>query len=453
MSDPFLSPQSASSTSSKSNPDEAELTNQEIPPVRIVAAALAPKAQQPSVEQIQGEQQQEEQNLQVAELVDVSGIPEASVAEAPRRGWIRRVVYFLGSCFEWLFGLMSLFLGLAVLATIPIVQFISLGYLLEVSGRITRGGRLRDGFFGIRRAARIGSFIFGAWLWLLPLRLISDLWYSAELISPGSAVSRNWRMALVVSTILIVGHICWAWLRGGRFRHFLWPAPLKLLRSLPRMREVLSNASDATWNFAESLRIPYFFWLGARGFAGAVTWLFLPITLLAVAHSIPDAGGAAVGFVGGVLFAAVLLYLPFLQAHFAAENRFTAFFEVGEVRRMFRRAPVAFWFALLVTLSFALPLYLLKIEVPPSEITWIPSLFFVGFIFPARMLTGWSLSRAKKRELPRHAFFRWTARLAALPIITVYAFIVYFTMYFTWYGAWSLFEQHPFLVPTPFLGA
>ena len=33
-----------------------------------------------------------------------------------------------------------------------------------------------------------------------------------------------------------------------------------------------------------------------------------------------------------------------------------------------------------------------------------------------------------------------------------YVFIVYFTQYTSWHGVWSLYEQHSFLVPVPFLG-
>jgi hypothetical protein len=38
----------------------------------------------------------------------------------------------------------------------------------------------------------------------------------------------------------------------------------------------------------------------------------------------------------------VLLYVPFLQVRFAAENRFRTFFEVSAVRAAFKRAPWAF---------------------------------------------------------------------------------------------------------------
>ena len=84
--------------------------------------------------------------------------------------------------------------------------------------------------------------------------------------------------------------------------------------------------------------------------------------------------------------------------------------------RDFRRAPWAFAFAFVVTLLFALPLYLLKIEIVPAEAAWLPRLVFIAFIFPARLLTGWAMGRARRRDEPRHWFFRWTGRLPLLPV-------------------------------------
>jgi hypothetical protein len=133
------------------------------------------------------------------------------------------------------------------------------------------------------------------------------------------------------------------------------------------------------------------------------------------------------------------------------ENRFSAMFEVHRVRELFHQAPLAFWVSLVSTLLFSIPLYLLKIEFPPKEIAWLPSLLFVVFIFPARMITGWALGRALKREQPRHFFFRWLARLGILPVVGFYVLAVYITQYLSWNGALSLIEQHAFLVPAPML--
>jgi hypothetical protein len=360
----------------------------------------------------------------------------------PERAW-----HWFGSIAEWLFGAVALTVGLAVLAAIPVAQFLTLGYLLEAGGRVARTGRLREGFVGVRIAARAGSIVLGSWLLLLPLRLMSSLWTSAQLIDPDGPVARGWKIALTTLTVFLVVHIIAACSRGGKLRYFLWPFNfIWLIRRLWR-GGYYTEARDAVWNFAASLRLPYYFWLGMRGFAGAFLWLAVPITLLAVGRQVPP-----LGFLGGLLLAIVLLYVPFLQMRFAVENRFRALFELRAVRGHFRHAPWAFAFAFLITLLFALPLYLLKIEMIPREAAWLPSLVFLVFIFPARLLTGWAYGRAERRLTPRHWFFRWTGRLGMVPIAVVYVVIVFFTQYAAWGGVWSLYEQHAFLLPVPFVG-
>ena len=142
----------------------------------------------------------------------------------------------------------------------------------------------------------------------------------------------------------------------------------------------------------------------------------------------------------------VLLYVPFLQLHFAVQNRFSAFLELGAVRRHFRRAlpgrGTAFGY--FVTLLLAVPLYLLKIEIIPRKAAWLPSLVFIVFMFPARLLTGWAFGRSIRRKTPRHWFFRWTSRLFMLGVTFFYVIIVYFSQYAAWEGIWSLYEQHAF---------
>ena len=370
----------------------------------------------------------------------------------PEYGWRKRWWISVCSACHWLFGVISLIIGLAVLATFPILQLLSLGYLLEVSGRISRSGRIRDGFVGVRKAARVGSIVLGTWVMLLPLRFISDYWYSAHLIDPDSGVTRGWRFALIFFTVVIVAHILWAWNRGGKLRHFLWPAPVKFVKWIFTGKKY-TTARDAVWDFVVSLNLPYYFWLGARGFAGAVAWLVVPVLFFIGSTKLGIGPIAAiVGLFGALLFGTVLLYLPFLQAHFAAERRMEAMFEISEVRRQFRQAPIAYWFALFVTLLFAIPLYLLKIEATPEEVAWLPSLFFVAFIFPARVITGWAVGRGRKHKTPRFFLSRWMSRLAAIPVIAFYLLIVYITQFISWNGAWNVFEQHAFLVPVPFLG-
>ncbi len=381
------------------------------------------------------------------ELVTITARQAAAPEVAPPGGILGRVAYGLGVMVETPFGIAVLIGGLAVLATIPVLQFLSLGYLLEAGGRIARTGRLRDGFIGIPKAARVGTIVAATWLLLLPLRLVSSLSTAARLIDPDGPVARRWEMALGILTVMLGLHVVSACARGGKLRHFLWPfgMPFWLWRRL-RRGGYYTEARDAVWTFVTALRLPYYFWLGLRGFAGTMVWLVLPVTLIAAGRKLPP-----LGFLGGLLLAIVVLHLPFLQIRFAAENRFRALFEVRPVRERFRRAPWAFCFALFVTLAFAVPLYLLKIEIIPRDAAWLPSIVFVVFMFPTRLLTGWAYARSGKRETPRHWFFRWTGRLGMVPTVLLYVIIDFFTQYAAWEGIASLYQQHAFLLPVPFL--
>jgi hypothetical protein len=374
------------------------------------------------------------------------------------RSAIRRCLQLVGfgiwrvaSAIEWVFGALTLMGGLAALAALPILQFLSLGYLLEAGGRVARTGRIRDGFIGVRLAARLGGAVLGSWLLLLPVRVISGLAQSARIIDPGGRNAAAWRIALSILIGLTALHVGAACLRGGRLRYFFWPFNIFWLLWRIIRGGYYTQARDAVWDTVMALRLPYYFWLGVRGFVGALIWLALPITLLAQGQR-PTPVAPLVGFLGAGLLAIVLLYLPFLQMRLAAQNRFSEIFRLGAVRADFRRAPWAFAFAFVLTLAFALPLYLLKIEIVPREAAWVPGLVFVAFIFPARLITGWALGRAAHRQLPRHWFFRWTGRLPLLPAAAFYVLIVFFTQYTSWNGVLSLYEQHAFLLPVPFFG-
>jgi hypothetical protein len=377
--------------------------------------------------------------------------PVIPTVEPVRRTLPVRMVRGLTSGMEWLFGVAVLFVGLAALATIPVLQLLSLGYLLESAARVARSGRLREAFIGVRTAARLGGIVVFAWLFLLPVRFVSDLAYSASVIDPGSRTAANWRTGLLILIGLTFAHVLLAVARDGKVRYFLWPFNFVwLIRRLLR-GGYYTEARDAVWDTAVSLRLPYYFWLGVRGFAAAFVWLVLPVSLIA-ARQLGGPLGAVLAFVGVLQLTVVLLYLPFLQLRLAVENRFGAAFDVKAVQRAFAKAPVAFAASLMVTLLFALPLYLLKIEVVPSEAAWLPGLVFLAFIFPARVLTGWAYSRALKRTEPRHWLWRWTARVPLLPAAAFYVLVLFFTQYTSWNGVWGLYEQHAFLVPVPFFG-
>src|SRR5437016_3386675 len=127
----------------------------------------------------------------MATVTETPDAPPTMATPTPgvvRRGWNR-----VASGFEWMFGLWSMFLWLAVLDTSLIVSFLVLCYLLEVSGRISRSGRLRDGFIGIRTMARLGGIALGGFLLWLPLYGMSIFAENAAIIDPGGTAAKKWR--------------------------------------------------------------------------------------------------------------------------------------------------------------------------------------------------------------------------------------------------------------------
>ena len=46
---------------------------------------------------------------------------------------------------EWLFGVAALMVGLSLVAVVPVLQLMSLGYMLEAGGRVARSGASATG--------------------------------------------------------------------------------------------------------------------------------------------------------------------------------------------------------------------------------------------------------------------------------------------------------------------
>ena len=379
----------------------------------------------------------------VTPTVTPMAVPIAVTLVSPVRR-SRREQFSLVS--EWMFGVAALTGGLAVLASVPFGQFLALGYLLEVSGRVARTGRLRDGFVGVRKAARLGGIAAGLLLCWLPLWGVSWFAASAQIIDPNGPAARQWEIALTTLATLFLLHVSAALLRGGRFRYFLSPFNVLWITRRIRRGQYWRDARDGVWNTVVGLRLTDYFWLGLRGFAGAFAWLVIPLTLLGLGHR-----QIGVGILGAILLAVVVLYLPFLQTRFARSRKLREFLRVGAVRADFRRAPVAYFLALLVHLLFAVPLYLLKIEVIPRDLVFLEGFVFLLFMIPARFVTGWAVARGSRHRAPRHWFFRWSARLLMLPVVAGYVFVVFTSQHLGWHGIPSLYEQHAFLLPVPFV--
>jgi hypothetical protein len=382
---------------------------------------------------------------------EVCETPPEDPPRLPRHRSVRlllgRLGRQVGSALEWFFGIISLVLGLSILAALPLVQLLSLGYFLESSARVARTGRLRDGLIGVRKAARVGGLVLGVLISLLPFWLTGSYAQTADLIDPGGRVAHGWRVALAIVTLLSFVQIVTACARGGRLRHFLWPVgiPFWFVRGL-KAGGLYTKARDGFWEFTASLRLPYYFHLGLVVFVGTMAWLVVPASLLAASGRYP-----LLGVLGAISLAFVAPSIPFLQVRYAVERQFGALVSLRSIRERFRRAPWAFAFALMVLLLAAVPLYLLKIEMIPREAAWLPSVVFVIFLAPAHLLVGWAYARSWRRYRPRHWLVRIVGRLAIVPVSLFYVLVVFLAQYTSWLGIWSVYEQHAFLLPVPFL--
>jgi hypothetical protein len=349
-----------------------------------------------------------------------------------------------------LFGLASLLVLLAVIAAVPLLNFLALGYLLEVEGRVARSGRLREAFPLLSAAPRLGAVAIGVWCSVLPLRLLAGATIDARIVTPGGAIAERLQVVLGVCWVLVAAHICLALARGGTLLCFA--RPIKNLRWLvSRLREgdYLQVASSRVQEFLRQLRIQHHFWLGVRGFVAAMIWLFLPTLVFAISDG--TTGAQLFGTViGGLLLVIVLNWVPFLQARFAAENRLAAAFELREVRHLAGYAPFAWLLAVSVVYVLAIPLYLFKAFLLPQDAMWPITLIFIASIYPARVVTGWAYSRALQRRLKSaraHWIARMAARLTAIPLLVAYVVLLHFTQFIGVNGTAGLFEHHAFLLP------
>ncbi len=360
------------------------------------------------------------------------------------------------------FCVASLIAILAVLSAIPLLQLIAFGYLLDVAGRLTRGGRFSDSLPQLQKAGMVGLTVIAIFVASLPTQLLVHWESVAQLITPGSAqagVLRFWAIACsLFATILLL----WAWVRGGRLRHYLWPQPKRFCKESWRW-STWKGLPDRLWDFTTAWEIPRLFWLGTRGAVGTLVWL-IPGMVIIAANREGETGLA--GLVGGLSLIAMgvaLLYLPMLQANFAAEDRLSAMFEVRKIRQDFKCAPWAWLTAMLLGLVvLPVPLYLLKVEATPREVTWLPCVVFVAFILPARIAEGLALRRARKR-IDEHGnvlipqsrwatFSRFIARLMMLVVVGTYLVFLTISQFTSWDGLPTWVEQHAILFPRPFTG-
>ena len=364
----------------------------------------------------------------------------------PIRQPVGALVWLLTICA----GLASLLLLLAILAAIPVLNFLALGVMLEAEGRVVRSGRLRDGIPFAGALPRLGAVVIGVWLWLLVVRLVSQASVDAALVDPGGRAARNWALAQTAIMVFVGIHLTGALFAGGSLIAFCRP-----IRNVRRLASAVLDGTawkTASVALAEAVDViqPWrLFSLGVRGFVGAFLWLLVPTLLFSALRDTTKPVGVLVTLVGGVLLVIVLLWAPFLQARFAADPRMDVFRDLGAVRALWRRAPVAMLLAIVLLYGLSLPLPLLKIVATPRDAVILLTPVFILTIFPARLAVGWATHRAAAQATACWPILRWPVNAIALMLLIAYVFVLFFTPAIDARGRRVLFDHHALLLPTP----
>ena len=350
------------------------------------------------------------------------------------------------------FGLSSLFALLAFLAAVPIANFIALGYLLEAEGRVARTGKLRYALPLLPLAPRLGGVAAGMWFWCWAVRLVADAASDARLISPGTGVAAAWQIGLILFSSAVAIHLVLALARGGRLSLFFWPTPLNAMWLWKQFQQgnYLNTAGSAVGEFMTALRIRHHVWLGFRGFALAFAWLFIPTALFSALRDTSKPGQVIFTLIGGFLLILVLSWVPFLQARFAAENRWRAMFDLRAIRELYRKAPIVMFGSVVILYALSLPLYLFKVAALPQDVYWLFTPIFIASIYPAKILIGWAYSKAVRAEKRAWRILRWPLSLLLFPMLAFYVFVLFFTPAIGAAGRAVLFQHHGILLPWPF---
>lgn len=424
---------------------------------------------------------------------------ELSAAVPDASGLLRR-------CGRWVLGAAQVVAGAAVWVlalsfgvVVPGVGFAVLGALLVLEGRLARGESVWP---ALEAAPRWGGVLAIAWLAVLPARLLWAATLDARVIAPTGAAPRVLFVLTLGAAALALAHLALAVARGAQPSALLWPpSNLRWLRAslgealaTRRLRVAAGGAVSAAAPAVAGAREP----AGAVANSGsapgltgaspgaraearrstpglaahlvrplgallqatragmvaclaALGWLLLPALLwLGARGTHADAPRPGLVLLGGAALLPVLALLPWLQAGFAASGDWRDLFRWRAVRQRFRRAPLAWAFALLLTYALTTPLYLLKVVLLPRDAGWVVALLFVVTAVPVRCALGLAWRRAGRRHAPAHLAWVWFARVLILAVLLGTTVALYLAPIVDVHGRWALLAHHAFLLPSPF---
>jgi hypothetical protein len=348
---------------------------------------------------------------------------------------------------------------LAFAASIPVVNILALGYLMEIQGRVARTGKFRSACYLLPEAQRLGGILLAVRLWLLPIQFLAGAARDSWLLAPGGTAAWLATSLLVVASSLIAIHLLLAIGCGGSFLRFVRPlSNVRRLWTRILGRDYWRDANRSICDFVGAFRLPHLFRLGLLGYAACYVWLVIPTVLFTTLDDVTSRWQILGFLAGGIALTLTLLWLPFLLAHVSAEARWGAMFEFAAVRNLVGQTPFcwAMSTAILFACSSVSILYtaLFKIRIPPHDARWDIMLVFLVTVVPARVLIGWVYHRANQRTRSTWSWPSWIwlwANGAAL--CAGVGFYVYFLNLAATGGELGkriVWQFHALLLPLPF---
>lgn len=408
------------------------------------------------------------------------------------KGWQR--------AFRWVGGMFGVGFLLAWLATVPIVQFLTLGYFVEVTRRVIKSGRLRDGFLGAEHGWVVSKWMFGLAVTWLPLLAVSRMRYDAWLIDPLSTSYASWRVWEFVVFGLTVMHWIGVGLTGGQLRHFFWPllVPWYLLtglvkrvlsvgwvqsiieqtlgvvfpkataayyRSVPlsnwfvpavlwrhlRRGTLLSESSDRFWNWVATLRPGYYFSWGVGSLAGMAIWFVGPTLWLLIATRAANPAVEGFGFFLGLLHLFMTLqYYPLVHCRYCETGRWRSYWQWRQAASRYWYSPLRLCLAAALSLLLTFPLWLTRIAMIPYELWWLLSGLYVVLLGPVWLMWGWAWHHASTK--PQSVTWVWGLSLMPIFWAVILGQLIFtlVSIYTSWQGVFNILLHPTFNIPTPF---
>lgn len=338
-----------------------------------------------------------------------------------------------------------LLLVLAGALATPIVEVLALGFMFGRAGAIARGAPLRQAFALSSEARWFITAVVGVSVVFLPVVFFREVLREQQILEGRGSIPGSIALATLGA---LAGAHAWVAVSRGRFSAFFRPiSSFKALRGRGSTAQLDLRARAQ--GLARSLARPGLSWLilGLLGLLGSALWYLPPAA--AVALRVESPGGVLLLVLGLFGFSAVVAILPFLQAHFAAEQRLGAFAELAVVRARIRRAPLAHAFALLAFAFASLPLQAFHIFTLPAAAKSTMAFVTLLLLYPAHLIAAWAYARGGRKTHDAPWALRGLGAGLRLPALLLMAAISLLLPYVAAHGSAAVLESALFLLPLP----